>query len=154
MDELQLLKEIENLSKQIKTGELRCRNLKESDWDTLVSWWKWWRWAVMPKDFLPDNGTGGIIVEKDHTPIVAGFLYETNSNVLILEWIVSNPKYKEKDRKEAIELLIKETENIAKSRGFKYMFSIGRNKHLIEAHKKLNWSIDEKHSYEITKKIK
>ena len=33
------------------------------------------------------------------------------------------------------------------------MFSIGRNKSLINIHKKLNWSIDEKASYEITKQI-
>ena len=154
MNELELLKEIENLSKQIKTGELQCRNLKESDWDTLVSWWKWWRWTVMPKDFLPDNGKGGIIIEKDHVPIVAGFLYETNSSVMILEWIVSNPSYKEHDRKLAVELLIKEAENLAKANNYKYMFSIGRNKHLLETHEKLDWTIDKKSSHEITKKIK
>ena len=108
----------------------------------------------MPKDFLPDNGTGGIMVEKNNTPIVAGFLYETNSSVLILEWIVSNPKYKEYDRKEAIELLIKEAENLAESKNYRYMFSIGRSKHLLETHEKLGWKIDKKPSHEITKKLK
>jgi hypothetical protein len=33
------------------------------------------------------------------------------------------------------------------------MFTIGRNKHLIETHKKLNWVVDKDPSYEITKKI-
>ena len=153
MNESELLKEINDLSNQIKTGKLEARNLKHSDWDTLVSWWKWWRWAIMPKDFLPDNGKGGIIVEKDNTPIVAGFLYETNSSVMILEWIVSNPKYKQNDRKEAIELLIKEAENLAKSNNYKYMFTIGRNKHLLETHEKLDWVVDKKPSHEITKKL-
>ena len=41
MNELDLLKEIEDLNKQIKTGELEARDLKDSDWDTLVSWWRW-----------------------------------------------------------------------------------------------------------------
>lgn len=154
MNELELLKEIEDLSKQIKTNKLESRKLKKSDWDILVSWWKWWRWPIMPKDFLPDNGTGGIMVEKNNTPIVAGFLYETNSSVLILEWIVSNPKYKEYDRKEAIELLIKEAENLAESKNYRYMFSIGRSKHLLETHEKLGWKIDKKPSHEITKKLK
>jgi len=36
----------------------------------------------------------------------------------------------------------------------KYMFSIGRNKSLINIHKKLNWSVDKDPSYEITKNIK
>ena len=33
------------------------------------------------------------------------------------------------------------------------MFSIGRNKHLIETHKKLGWAVDKNPSYEIIKKI-
>jgi hypothetical protein len=33
------------------------------------------------------------------------------------------------------------------------MFSIGRNKHLIETHKKLGWTADSDPSYEIVKTI-
>ena len=153
MNEKELLEEINELSSQIKTGELFARDLKESDWETLVSWWKWWRWPVVAKEFLPENGKGGIMIEKDNIPIVAGFLYSTNSATVILEWIVSNPKYKDKDRKKAIEMLIIEAEELTKKMGYKYMFSIGRSKHLIETHKKLDWFVDDKPSYEITKKL-
>jgi hypothetical protein len=154
MNELELLEAIKELEDQIDARELVCRDLKESDWETLVSWWEWWRWPIMPKGFLPKNGTGGIIIERDNIPIVAGFLYETNSEVLILEWIVSNPKYKETDRKRAIELLIEESEDRAKKLNYKYMFSVGRNKHLIDTHEKLGWNIDHRNSHEITKKLK
>ena len=134
--------------------KFNIRKLTENDWDTLVSWWDAWpSWVNPPKDFLPDNGTGGLIIEKNNIPIVAGFLYFTNSAAVLLEWIISNPKYKEKDRKEAIETLIKSAEIFCKNNNKKYMFSIGRNKSLINIHKKLNWSIDEKASYEITKQI-
>tara|TARA_E500000081_G_scaffold99018_2_gene100099 strand:- start:650 stop:1057 length:408 start_codon:yes stop_codon:yes gene_type:complete len=134
--------------------KFNIRKLTENDWDTLVSWWDAWpSWVNPPKDFLPDNGTGGLIIEKNNTPIVAGFLYFTNSAAVLLEWIISNPKYKEKDRKEAIETLIQSAEIFCKNNNKKYMFSIGRNKSLINIHKKLNWSIDEKASYEITKQI-
>ena len=134
--------------------KFNIRKLTENDWDTLVSWWgDWPGWVNPPKDFLPDNGTGGLIIEKNNTPIVAGFLYFTNSAAVLLEWIISNPKYKEKDRKEAIETLIQSAEIFCKNNNKKYMFSIGRNKSLINIHKKLNWSIDEKASYEITKQI-
>ena len=46
--------------------ELSIRKLKESDWDTLVSLWKMWPdWQTHPtKALLPENGTGGLIVEK------------------------------------------------------------------------------------------
>jgi len=133
--------------------ELQVRKLEETDWDTLVNWWKWWRWPVMPKGFLPDNGTGGLMVCKEDTPIVAGFLYFTNSDGVLLEWIVSSPDYREKDRKQALELLISTAEETCGLAGKKHMFSIGRNKHLIETHKKLGWTVDKSPSYELIKNI-
>ena len=134
--------------------ELNIRRLIDSDWDTLVSWWEAWPdWEVLHRDFLPDNGKGGFMVEKNNTPIVAGFLYTTNSKVVLLEWIISNPDYKEIDRQDAIELLINGAESVSKESGYKYMFSIVRNKHLIETHKKLNWKVDSKSSHELVKII-
>ena len=134
--------------------KLNIRKITENDWDTLVSWQDAWpEWVNPPKGFLPDNGTGGLIIEKNNKPIVAGFLYFTNSEAVLLEWIVSDPNYKEKDRKNAIEMLIKGAEIFCKNNGKNYMFSIGRNKHLINIHKKLGWTVDDKSSYEITKQI-
>lgn len=128
--------------------------LKDSDWNTLVSWWdNWPDWQNPPKDFLPDNGKGGFMVEKNNQPIVAGFLYITNSKAALLEWIVSNPEYRDDDRKQAIELLIEGAENVCKKQGIKYVFSIGRNKSLIEIHKNLGYQVDENPSHEITKKL-
>ncbi len=135
--------------------KLNIRKIQHNDWDTLVSWWLEWRyWEVAPpKDFLPDNGTGGFIVEKDGIPIVSGFLYFTNSQGVLLEWIVSNPNYRDSDRKEAIILLIDTAEDFIKKQGKSYIFSIGRNKHLIKIHEELGYSVDKKPSYEIIKTI-
>ncbi len=134
--------------------KLNTRKLSESDWDTLEKWWSTWKdWVAPPKDFLPDNGTGGIMVEKDNKPIVAGFLYFTNSKAVLLEWIVSNPEYRQEDRKKAIELLILTAEKLCIEADKKYIFSIGRNKSLIDTHKKLNYKVDKDPSYEIIKKI-
>ena len=83
--------------------KFNIRKLEASDWGTLVKWWdSWSEWAAPSKTFLPDNGTGGLIVEKGKQPIVAGFLYFTNSQAVLLEWIISNPEYRSKDRQEAI----------------------------------------------------
>ena len=134
--------------------ELNIRMLKDSDWNTLVKWWDAWpEWQAPAKDFLPDNGKGGFIVEKQNEPIVAGFLYITNSKAALLEWIVSNPEYRQNDRQEAIELLINGAENVCKKQGIKYIFSIGRTKQLINTHKKLGYHIDNKPSHEIVKTI-
>ncbi len=131
---------------------MNIRRLTDKDWDTLVSWWSNWpKWQAPVKDFLPENGKGGLIVEKDNKPIVAGFIYLTNSKTALLEWIVSNPKYREADRKQAIELLITGAENLVKSLEYKYLFAVMQHKGLIETHEKLGWNKDKKPSYELTK---
>ena len=133
---------------------MNIRRLTEKDWDTLVSWWNNWpKWKAPVKDFLPDNGKGGLIVEIDNKPIVAGFIYLTNSKTALLEWIVSNPEYRESDRKDAIELLIQAVERVLQDQGIKYVFSIGRTRSLIETHKKLGWNVDEKPSHELIKNL-
>ena len=136
------------------SNKLQVRNLKKDDYDYIAKWWKWWRWKVIPREMLPENGLSGLMVEKDGVRIVSGFIYMTNSTGAMLEFIVSNPDYKEKDRKQAIELLISTAEEFCKGLGCDYMFSIGRNKHLIETHEKLGWNVDKNPSYEIMKKLK
>jgi len=134
--------------------ELNVRILNENDWDTLCKWWeKWPDWVNPPKSFLPNNGTGGLMVEKNKKPIIAGFIYLTNSDAVLLEWIVSDPDYREKDRKDALKLLITSAENACKELGKKHMFTIGRNTNLINTHKELGWTVDNSSSYEITKNI-
>ncbi len=134
---------------------MKLRTLTEQDWDTLCNWWEAWpKWVNPPKSFLPDNGKGGFMVEKEGKPICAGFIYLTNSDAVLLEWIVSDPEYRENDRKDALELLITGAEAACKEIGKKHMFTIGRNRHLIDTHKKLGWSVDPDSSHEIIKKIR
>lgn len=133
--------------------ELKLRALQESDWQTLQSWWKAWDWPEISKDLMPLDGLGGLIVEKDDKPITAGFLYLTNAKVAWTEWIVSDPEYRENDRVDALKMVVRGLEDVALSTGYKIILSIGRNKGLLNIHKELGYSVDEKPSYEISKKI-
>ena len=131
--------------------ELNIRRLNDEDYSALVKWWDTWpQWQAPPKDFLPDTG---FIVEKNNIGIVAGYVYMTNSKAALLEWIISNPEYRESDRKDAITLLIQAVERVLKDQGIKYIFSIGRNKKLIDTHKQLNWHVDENPSHELLKTL-
>ena len=67
---------------------------------------------------------------------------------------MSDPEYREKNRKQALELLITGAEEIIKDLGYKYSFSICRHKNLIETHKKLGWHVDKKPSHELVKILK
>ena len=134
--------------------ELNIRALEAQDWETLETWWKSWKdWTPPPKDFTPNHGTGGFMVYKEDKPIVAGFVYLTNSKVSYLELIVSDPEYREDDRIDAIKLLITESEEFVKSMGYKYFLTIGRHKNLIETHKKLGWKTDKENSIELIKNL-
>jgi len=135
--------------------ELKVRQIETSDWDMLVEWWNSWEeWKTHPaKEMLPMNGTGGLIVESEEVPIVAGFLYLTNSKIAWMEWIISDKNYKKRNKKKAIELLINSLEVIAKNTGAEMIFSVSKNKGLLNIHKNLGYTVDENPSCEISKKI-
>ena len=71
------------------------RPLELDDYDTiLVDWWKDWGWTPPTRDFLPDNGKGGMIVFDGDIPVCAGYIYLTNSGVAWVDWIISNKEYR------------------------------------------------------------
>lgn len=127
------------------------RNLTEEDYDILVEWWRKWKWTPVSRDFLPQNGTGGIIVYKNDTPIVAGFLYLTNSSVAWCEFIVSNFEYKNKDRKEAIKILIHELTLIAENCGAKYVYTVVKNENLRIVYEEMGYSKGSSNVQEMVK---
>ena len=132
---------------------MNTRTLTESDYEILSDWWIAWSWPVMAKDMLPDNGTGGIMVEHEGENIVAGFLYWSNSKLVWLDWIISNPKSDKDIRQEAIKKLILTAESMTKEAGSKYMMSISRSNSLLKIHKELGWTIDPGSSHEMIKVI-
>jgi len=112
--------------------ELTVRRLTENDWDTLVKWWKQWDFEFVPsKEFLPDNGTGGLIVEKENKPIASVFMYTTNSGVCALGWPLSDRNYKQEDRSQAITLLNTACESVWKKHDGKFLFFWGNNRKYI-----------------------
>ena len=133
--------------------ELYIRELNESDYDNiLVAWWKQWGWEPPQRDFLPDNGKGGIIVYDQDTPICAGFMYITNSKVAWVDWIISNKEYTKKPhRKDAIKLLVSTLTGICKNAGSKYVYALIKSRHLIETYEQLGYIKGDKYTSEMIK---
>lgn len=121
--------------------DLIVRKLNDTDYDNiLLGWWKDWNWEAPLKDFLPDNGEGGIIVFDEETPICAGFMYVTNSKAVWIDWIISNKEYRVKPkRKEAITLLIDTLGIVSKNLGGKYAYALIKHKGLIDTYKELGY---------------
>lgn len=133
--------------------ELNINRLSSTDYDDILcQWWRDWRWTPPPKDFLPEDGTGGYIVYDDATPVCAGFMYMTNSKVVWCDWIISNINYKDRDkRKAAIRLLIGHITDIAKNSGHRYSYALIQSKPLIEAYKDLGYTEGSKYTSEMIK---
>lgn len=109
------------------------RPLNENDYDTILSeWWRNWGWEPVERDFLPDNGKGGLIVFDDEEPVCAGYIYTTNSKVAWVDWIISSESYRKKpQRREAIKLLIETLTDICKNTGHKYSYALIKNQSLV-----------------------
>lgn len=117
------------------------RYLKEEDYEVLCKWWKDWRWSAPPRDFLPENACGGMMVEVDGVPVLAGFIYFTNSKVSWIEFIISNFEFKDKvGRKKAIELLLHELSFLAKKNGSLYLYAVVKNQSLKKAYEEVGFN--------------
>lgn len=135
--------------------EFNIRPLGETDYeDILVGWWKDWKWTPPPKDFLPSDGKGGVMVLDNDIPVCAGFVYMTNSKVAWVDWIISNKEYKKKpQRKEALDLLITTLTNICKDTGNKYCYALIKNKSLIKTYETLGYNSADSYTQEMIKAL-
>ncbi len=135
--------------------EFNVRPLTDSDYDNLlVSWWKDWGWEPPKKDFLPDDGRGGILVLDGEEPVCAGFLYMTNSKVAWVDWIVSSKTYRKKpERSQAISLLIESLTNICINMGYKYSYALIKHPGLVETYKQLGYIKGDGYTGEMIKAL-
>lgn len=133
--------------------ELFIRELNETDYDEiLLGWWNQWGWEPPQKDFLPNDGKGGIIVFDEDVPVCAGFMYLTNSKVAWVDWIISNKEYTKKpQRKDAIKLLVSALTDICKGAGSKYSYALIKNESLIGMYEELGYIKGDSYTIEMIK---
>lgn len=134
---------------------LTIRPLIDEDYDTiLVEWWKDWSWESPTKDFLPENGSGGLMVMDNDIPVCAGFMYTTNSAVAWVDWIISNKNYRKKpERAIALDILVNSLTNSAKEKGCKYVYALIKHKGLIRVYEELGYTQGDSYPTELIKKL-
>lgn len=135
--------------------ELHVRQLEHRDYDKhLVKWWKAWKWEAPTREALPEQGVNGFIVYDNEQPVCAGFLYETNSAIAWVEWIISNPKYRKKPHRSiAIKLLIETLTNYAHELGYSVCYTILQHKGLAEAYKSAGYIVTTSNNTELIKRF-
>lgn len=130
------------------------RWLKESDYEQLCDWWTKWRWTPPTRALLPENGTFGIMISVDGINVCAGFLYLTNSSFGIVEYIVSNFDFKDRElRKEAIKMLIESLNDVAYLEGVDLIFTSVKDPNLIKSNKECGYVIGSVGTTEMLRKI-
>ena len=106
---------------------MKIRQLKLSDYETLLTWWAWWRFPAPSFDMLPTATNGdfeGVMICNDEgEPLCAGFVYRTVSSIAWMEFIVSNPFNREHDRKTVIHTLIIELVFTARRYGHTHIYT-------------------------------
>jgi len=120
---------------------LYARILTKEDYDnTLVKWWSDWGWSAPSREFLPNDGEGGIIIYDDEDPVCAGFMYVTNSKAAWVDWIISSKTYNKKpQRKEALSMLIETLTTACQNMGFKYVYALIKHPSLINVYKEVGY---------------
>lgn len=133
---------------------MQIKQLTEQDYETLCDWWVQWKWTPLVRDFLPENGTGGFMIYSDNdTPVCAGFMYLTNSKVAWIEFIVSNPYYRGKDRNVLIQRLIKYLADQCWALGYDYAYTSTKHSALINKFESVGFTKGTVGSTELVMKL-
>ena len=101
------------------------RPVEVKDLPTLKEWWDSYDYMETPDiQMLPDEGTGGFVVEKEGKSKAAAFLYFTNSDIAYVDYLVADPNYKGKDRYDMILDLIEECTRVGIGAGCRLMWAM------------------------------
>lgn len=98
----------------------------------LSRWWRKQDWEPLPLSALP---TIGMVTMDGDVAIASGFLYNTDSDFALIEFIVGNPELKHEVRGEGLDLVIDRLTSSAKEMGKKILISYTNHGRLIDRYK-------------------
>jgi len=135
--------------------ELIVYQIEEGDYASICKWWEFWRFPIVPLGMLPNRGLGGLkLVDQNNRVCAVGFLYETNSLIAWLEFIVINPAIKDREeRNQAKTEIIRYLTMWAEKKGYHSVFSSIREDFLLENFKEVGYVPSEKNKRELIIKL-
>lgn len=101
----------------------------------LVSWFKQWDIEPACLETLPKTG---FIVDN----IAALFVYETNSKLAFIDYLISNKEQDKSKTNEALDMLIDHSFAYCKSNGYKYVISNSKYDAVVSRVKKHGCNVD------------
>lgn len=115
---------------------------QDAHYELLSPWFNHYWGATPPADMLPDDGY--LIYSDSNGPVVAGFIYKTNSKLCWVEHVIGNPEADKEERKEGIHVLIDALTSRSKALGFRYAFTATTHQNMIGYYKEHGFVEDAK----------
>ena len=120
------------------------KKFKTNDDNEIINWWKDWGLEIPDQECLPKKG---YVVINNNIKVAAGYLYYTNAKIAYVDFVISNIKYREKDRNNLITMLIDHMVQKALNKGCKFVWATTANPNIVDKVKKLNYKVlDKKHN--------
>lgn len=106
------------------------------DYQDVKTWWLHYEeWSPIPISSLSSRG---YIAEKEGIKLAAGWLYMTDSDIFIMEWLIGNPEVAHEERGKALDMVIDRILSEAKEYGARMVHTQSINERLAKrlvAHK-------------------
>ena len=120
------------------------KKFKTTDDNEIINWWKDWGLKIPDQECLPKKG---YFIINNNIKVAAGYLYYTNAKIAYVDFVISNIKYREKNRNTLITMLIDHMVNKALKKGCKFVWATTANSNIVDKVKKLNYKVlDKKHN--------
>lgn len=130
------------------------RIAKHTDYEMLKEWWGFWRFPAPSIKALPQYDLScfnGVIASEEGKDLACGFMYTTNSDMVWIEFIVTNPNTTAEERNKAILSVLDELSLSAKALGYSIAFSSIKNENLINKYVENGFSIGTRGTTELIK---
>ena len=119
---------------------MTIRDITKEDYKVIDSWYLERNISVPALKFLPESGLGGLILEKEK-PIAAAYVYTTNSKLGYIDFLISDPNYKEEDRYDIILELFKELTQKAYDLGCEMVWAQSSIKGVTKRCQEIGWTV-------------
>ena len=133
-------------------GPMTVRHfVAEKDYPVIAEWWKAWEWPVLPPSLVPLND--GLVIHDAEQDLAMGFLYYTDTAFTWMEWITGNPDANKFQRRDALDILIRELTIKAKENGSEAIFTSMKHPGLIERMQKHGFLVSDEGMTNLVKRI-
>lgn len=120
--------EVTNKCKLKRTGVSIREFDFDNDYQDVKSWFDHLKKRGVHCPAKDSLSLDGYITEYYNQKVCAGWLYTTNSNIAMIEFVIANPKVKTDIRKESLKKLLTDLEALAKTKGYELLLIITSNK--------------------------